>query len=407
MDTITHGIVGALIGKGFFSERYGRVATFAAAAGAMFPDVDVVQEIFSRDPLAIVKYHRAITHSFVALPFFAALLAWLTRAGFAFARKRWGLRDWDHPSWGILFIIFAIAIASHIFLDAMTSFGTRVWFPLSHERVSWDLLFIIDFCFTAIALLPQVAAWIYSDRTKSSTRALSMWVLFTLCTFGAWKIAAAVGFPFHLWIAFLASGIIAALFFLPALHGAGFRVTAAHWCQAGCVVMCAYLFACSTAHHAALLRTRNFAAANHIPIDRIAALPLPPSLLDWGGVIRTTDGVYQSRFDLRDPAAPVFAFSADSPPNEFVARALQLPEVQLYWSFARFPVIRTSDVPGRHYVDFNEHRFITRNRQGPAPFSYRVVFNDAGDPIEEGWEADGMDVRRLIKIAPTRSGNVR
>jgi membrane-bound metal-dependent hydrolase YbcI (DUF457 family) len=407
MDTITHGIVGALIGKGFFSERNGRVATFAAAAGAMFPDVDVVQEIFSSDPLAIVKYHRAITHSFVALPFFAALLAWLTRVGFAFAKKRWGVRDWEGPSWAILFIIYAIAIASHIVLDAMTSFGTRVWYPLSQQRVSWDLLFIIDFCFTAIALLPQVAAWIYSDRDKISARALSMWVLFTLCAFGAWKIAAAVGFPFHLGIAFLASAIIAGLFFLPAVRGAGFRITTARWCQAGCVVMLAYLFACSVAHHGALLRTRDFAIANHVSINRIAALPLPPSLLDWGGVIRTTDGVYQSRFDLRDSTAPVFAFSADSPPNEYVARALLLPEVQLYWSFARFPVIRTSSEGGRHYVDFNEHRFITRNRQGPAPFSYRVVFNDTGDPIEEGWQADGMDVRRLIKIAPTHTGNVR
>jgi membrane-bound metal-dependent hydrolase YbcI (DUF457 family) len=407
MDTITHGIVGALIGKGFFSERNGRGATFAATVGAMFPDVDVVQEIFSRDPLAIVKYHRAITHSFVALPFFAALLAWLTSAGFAFAKKRSGLRDWEAPSWGILFVIYAIAIASHIFLDAVTSFGTRIWYPLSQQRVSWDLLFIIDFCFTAIALLPQVAAWIYSDRDKISARALSMWVLLTLCAFGAWKIAAAVGFPFHLWIAFLASAIIAAVFLLPAVRGVGFCITTAHWCQAGCLVMLAYLFACSVAHHAALLRTRNFAVANHIPIDRIAALPLPPSLLDWGGVIRTTDGVYQSRFDLRDSTAPVFAFSADSPPNEYVARALLLPEVQLYWSFARFPVIRTSSEGGRHYVDFNEHRFITRNRQGPTPFSYRVVFNDAGDPIEEGWQADGMDVRRLIKIAPTHTGNVR
>jgi len=407
MDTITHGIVGALIGKGFFSERNGRVATFAATVGAMFPDVDVVQEIFSSDPLAIVKYHRAITHSFVALPFFAALLAWFTRAGFAFAKKRSGLRDWETPSWGILFIIYAIAIASHIFLDAMTSFGTRIWYPFSQTRVAWDLLFIIDFSFTAIALLPQIVAWIYSDRTKTSWRAISMWVLFTLCAFGAWKIAGAVGFPFHLWVAFAASGILAALFFLPAFRNVGFRITTAHRCQAGCVVLCAYIFACSVAHHAALKRTRNFAAANHIPIDRIAALPLPPSLLDWGGVIRTTDGVYQSRFDLRDSAAPVFAFSADSPPDEYVARALQLPEVQLYWSFARFPVIRTSSDRGRHYVDFNEHRFITRNRQGPAPFSYRVVFNDAGELIEEGWQADGMDVRRLIKIAPTHTGNVR
>jgi hypothetical protein len=256
-------------------------------------------------------------------------------------------------------------------------------------------------------LLPQITAWIYADRAKSSARAISMWVLFTFCAFGVWKIAAAVGFPFHLWIAFLAGAIFAALFFLPAVRGAGFRIATAQWCQAGFIVMLAYLLACSVAHHAALLRTRYFAAANHIPIDRIGALPLPPSFLDWGGVIRSTDGVYQSRFDLRDSAAPVFAFSADSPPNPYVARALLLPEVQLYWSFARFPVIRTSSERGRHYVDFNEHRFITRHHQGPTPFSYRVVFNDAGDPIEEGWQADGMDVRRLIKIAPTHTGNVR
>src|SRR3984885_1019519 len=166
MDTITHGIVGALIGKGFFSERYGRVATFAAAAGAMFPDVDVVQEIFSRDPLAIVKYHRAITHSFVALPFFAALLAWLTRAGFAFARKRWGLRDWDPLSWGILVIIYAIAIASHIFLDAMTPFGTGFRYPLSSARSTCPPLCILVFCSTSIALSPEGATWFSPVSSK-------------------------------------------------------------------------------------------------------------------------------------------------------------------------------------------------------------------------------------------------
>jgi membrane-bound metal-dependent hydrolase YbcI (DUF457 family) len=408
MDTITHGIVGALIGKGYFSERNGRVATFAAAAGAMFPDIDVVEEIVSRDPLAIVRYHRGITHSFVALPFFAAVLAWLTRAGFGALKKRYeGLSDIECPSWGILFVIYAIAIASHIILDAMTSFGTRIWDPISQERVAWDLLFIIDFCFTSMALLPQVIAWIYSDRAKARPRAITLWTLFTIAALVVWKIAAGVGFPFHLWIALFCSVIIAALFFLPAIRGAGFRVTAAQWCQAGALVMLAYLFACSAAHHQALVRVKNFAAANNVPIDRIAALPLPPSLLDWGGVIRSIDGVYQARFDLRDSSPPFFSFIADSPPNMYVARALQRPEVQLYWNFARFPVIRTYSQNGLHYVDFNENRFITRKRQGPGPFSYRIVFDDAGDPIEEGWQADGMDVRRMIKIVPAHAGNAR
>ncbi len=406
MDTITHGIVGGLLGKGFFSERSGRVATFAAVAGAMFPDIDVVEQFLSRDPLAIVRYHRGITHSFLALPFFAALLAWLTRTGFALLKKKFkSLRDIDSPSWPILFVIYAMAIASHIILDAMTSFGTRIWDPLSQDRVAWDLLFIIDFSFTAITLLPQVVAWIYAGRAKAPVRAISMWMLFTVAAFVVWKIAEAVGFPFHLWIAFFCSVIIAALFFLPAIRDAGFRVTAAHWCQTGAVVMLAYLFACSVAHHRALLRVKNFATANHVAIDRIAALPLPPSLLDWGGVIRSGDGVYQSRFDLRDSTAPLFSFTADSPPNIYVARAMQRPEVQLYWNFARFPVIRTYTQNGLHYVDFNENRFMTRKHPGPAPFSYRIVFNDAGDPIEEGWQASGLDVQRMIKIAPVHAGS--
>src|SRR5580704_8870034 len=253
MDPITHGIAGALLGKGYFAERKGRIAIFAATLGAVFPDIDVIAEIVSRDPLAIVKYHRGITHSFVGLPFFAALLAWLTRW---LARRR-GI---ETPSWAMLALIYGIGIASHILLDGMTSFGTRMWTPISQRRVSWDLLFIIDFSFTAIILLPQIAAWIYRDRAKSRMRSTWMWVLFTLGAVAAWMAAGAAGFPFHLWIVAVASGLIASLFFLPALDDRGFRVTRAAWCQAGTYAMVAYLFVCSFAHHAALQRVKTFAS---------------------------------------------------------------------------------------------------------------------------------------------------
>ena len=116
------------------------MAIFAATLGAVFPDVDVFIEAFSHDPLAIVKYHRGITHSFAGLPFFAAFLAWLTRR----IARRFGI---ETPSWLMLTLIYGVGIASHIVLDGMTSFGTRMWTPFSQERVSWDLLFIIDFTF--------------------------------------------------------------------------------------------------------------------------------------------------------------------------------------------------------------------------------------------------------------------
>jgi len=397
MDPITHGITGALLGKGYFADRKGRVAIFAATLGALFPDVDIIAEIVSRDPLAIVKYHRGITHSFVGLPFFAALLAWLT----GWVARRRGI---ETPSWAMLTFIYGIGIASHIVLDGMTSFGTRMWTPISQQRVSWDLLFIIDFSFTAVILVPQVAAWIYSDQTKSRVRAVWMWVLLTLGAVGAWTAANAAGFPFHLWIVGLISAIIAALFFFPEQSGWGFRVTRSSWCKAGTYAMIVYLFACGLAHHAAMQRVKDFASANKIQIDRMGALPLPPSLLDWGGVIRTVNGVYQARFDLRNPAAPDFHFAADSPPDPFIARALQVPEVQLFWQFARFPVIHSSAQGVEHIVDIGENRFVNTRRNKPQPFTYRLIFDDSGDLLEQGWQSDGMFLRHMQKLSPRRNG---
>lgn len=391
MDTVTHGIVGALISKGYFSERHGRVATFAATLGAMFPDIDVVAEVASRDPLSIIKYHRGITHSFVAMPFFAGALAWFTRW---IARRR-GI---EAPSQGVLTLIYCVAIASHIVLDGMTSFGTRMWTPISQTRVAWDLLFIIDFIFSALVLLPQVAAWIHRDREKASGRAIRMWAVFSLGTLGVWEIARSVGYPFHIWTAGIASLAMAVLFFLPARGEWGFRVTRAGWCRAGIYVTIGYIFFCAVAHHAAIQRVHDFAVDNHIAVDHLGAIPLPPSLLSWGGLIRSADGVYQAHLDLRDPAQPSYRFIADSPPDPFLARALQLPEVQLYWNFARFPVFRSDMEDGHHVVEFVEHRFVNPRRSQPQPFTYRVVFGDAGNVIEEGWQSNGMFQRNMKKI---------
>ena len=391
MDTVTHGIVGALISKGYFSERHGRIATFAATLGAMFPDVDVVEEIISRDPLSIIKYHRGITHSFVAMPFFAAALAWLTRW---IARRR-GI---EAPSQGVLTLIYGVAIASHIVLDAMTSFGTRIWAPVSQQRVAWDLLFIIDFIFTALVLLPQVAAWIYRDPNRSRGRAIRMWAVFTLGALAVWELARSVGYPFHIFAAGIASVAIAALFLLPARSDWGFRVTRAEWCRAGTYAAIGYIFFCAVAHHAAVQRVHSFADENHIAVDHLAAIPLPPSLLSWGGLIRSVDGVYQARLDLRAPEPPSFRFIADSPPDQFLARALQLPEVQLYWNFARFPVIRSEPEDGHRVVEFVEHRFVNPRRSRPQPFTYRVVFDAAGNVIEEGWQSNGLFQRNMKKI---------
>jgi membrane-bound metal-dependent hydrolase YbcI (DUF457 family) len=385
MDPITHGIAGALIGKGFFAPRHNtktRVAILAATLGAVFPDVDTVGEAFSRDPLAIVKYHRAITHSFVALPFFAVLLAWLTR----WVARRY---KFEAPSWPWLSLIYGVGIASHILLDGMTSFGTRMLYPLSSRRFAWDLLFIIDLAFTAIVLLPQIVAWVYSDRERCRKRALRAWILCSLGALPGWAAAYAFGYPFHFWVVVLVSALLAVLFFGPSLGGFGFRVERAAWCQAGLFVMLLYLFACSIAHHKAILRGKAFADAHHIDANRMAALPIPPSILDWGDAIRTPDGLYQSRFDFRDPHPPNFTYIPDSPPDIYIARAFDLANVRLYWQFARFPSIHSFPAGSDQIVELGENRF-SDGRRGPQPFTYEVIFSRAGQLLAQGWVRSGI-----------------
>ena len=104
MDTITHGIAGALIAKALFrgedlfawrgrpasspTEREqaesrrllgrGRVVSWALMLGAIFPDSDVFRDLLSKDHLLIVTWHRSLTHSLLLLPLWALLLGGLT-----------------------------------------------------------------------------------------------------------------------------------------------------------------------------------------------------------------------------------------------------------------------------------------------------------------------------------------
>src|SRR5262249_28718381 len=152
MDTITHGIAGALLGKAVFrgDEMFalrpmnrGRIATWALMLGAIFPDADVFRDMASNNELLILTWHRSYTHSLLCLPLFALVLAGLPRQA-----ARW--RKWDAPSFATLTAIYAVGILSHILLDLVTSFGTMIWSPVEWSRPAWDLIFIIDFTLSGI-----------------------------------------------------------------------------------------------------------------------------------------------------------------------------------------------------------------------------------------------------------------
>ena len=103
---------------------------------------------------------------------------------------------------------------------------------------------------------------------------------------------------------------------------------------------------------------------------------------------------------MRQPGPPVFNFVADSPPDTYIARAFQLPNVKLYWNFARFPSVQSFRDGDQHVVELGENRFQSGRRQGPQPFTYEVIFGAAGDLIEEGWLTNGMLQSRMRRLIP-------
>ena len=397
MDTITHGIAGALIGKAVFggcdlfpptAMDKRRIATWALMVGAVFPDSDVLRDFFSHDQLLMLTWHRSITHSLLCLPVWAAVLAALT-GGIA----KW--RKWEAPPFLTLTGLYAVGILSHVFLDLMTTFGTMIWSPLEWSRPAWDILFIVDFTFTGILLVPQLLAWAYEDPDHTRWRATLLWLIFTPAPLLISKIGQMAGAPISNTAILVATASLAALFLLPATRGWGLRVPYEAWSRAGLTIAAAYMLAATFSHHAALQRVRQFAVQENLKVEAIGALPLPPSFWRWDGLVRTPRGVYEMRMDLGDslrrngpainPGILEHTYYPDAFPNQFIDAARKLREVQEVLWFARFPVTRYHRDGEEAVVEFSDLRFPQIRRDRPASFTYRVRFAADGTLLSQGW----------------------
>jgi hypothetical protein len=137
-------------------------------------------------------------------------------------------------------------------------------------------------------------------------------------------------------------------------------------------------------------------------VQSIGALPFPPSLWNWDGLIRAERGVYEIRIDLSqssgipkriagarlapDQRAETSAISfPDAHANPFIDQARRLPEVQRVLWFDRFPVTRFHKEGQESVVEIIDLRFPQVREDRPASFTYRVRFDAAGNVVSKGW----------------------
>ncbi|MCI0337833.1 MAG: metal-dependent hydrolase [Acidobacteria bacterium] len=172
MDTITHGILAGAVSQALLSRRLPRGAGMIGAVGGMAPDLDIFIRSMT-DPTVGWVFHRHFTHSLILIPVGGLIAAlpflWMNR--FKNQRKE-------------VLLASTIGYSTHGLLDALTSYGTQLYWPFSSSRVAWDWIGIVDPIYTLILLIGVVIT-ARTKQAKSVRIALLLSILYL--GFGVWQ----------------------------------------------------------------------------------------------------------------------------------------------------------------------------------------------------------------------------
>ncbi|WP_416139486.1 metal-dependent hydrolase [Halomonas sp. HK25] len=173
MDSITQAALGAAVGGAVLGHRLGRKAVLIGAVLGTLPDLDVV--IDYGDAVANVTEHRGFSHSLFMLAGLATALALLS-ARFAPAR------DISLGRWGTF---FGLCLLTHPLLDALTTYGTQLWWPLDVPPAAYPIVFIIDPLYSLPLLVGIGVALATGNGRRGPAWGLALASVYLMFAFGA------------------------------------------------------------------------------------------------------------------------------------------------------------------------------------------------------------------------------
>ena len=163
MDSLTHIALGACIGEAFAGKKLGKKAMLWGALVQSIPDIDFIAGTWLNTSENLLA-HRGFTHSVLFAIIIVPLLALLA--------KKWhrphniSLKKW------ILF--FSTEMFVHLFLDGFNAYGIGWFEPFSHQRFSFNTIFVADPFFS---IWPGIAFLMLLVLKRNNKRRSRWWKL--------------------------------------------------------------------------------------------------------------------------------------------------------------------------------------------------------------------------------------
>jgi inner membrane protein len=155
MDSLTQIILGAAVGEAVLGRKIGNKAMLYGAIAGTIPDLDIISSYFT-DTVSALEIHRGFTHSIFFSALFAPIFGWLVSK----YEKYKSFKNW---TW-----LFFWCLVTHPILDAHTTWGTQLFWPLD-SRLAFRTIFVIDPLYT-VPFLTFLLVALFQKRTAPKRR---------------------------------------------------------------------------------------------------------------------------------------------------------------------------------------------------------------------------------------------
>lgn len=166
MDSLTQIVLGGAVGEAVLGKKVGNKAILWGAIAGTIPDLDTFVGNFlgTVDRLEI---HRGFSHSIVFAILIAPILAYLVQRIY---QKKKEANWWEWTQ------LFFWAVFTHPLLDAFTTWGTQLFWPLDN-RLAFQSIFVIDPLYTVPFMISLAAVMAYK-RSSGKRRKWNRFGLF-------------------------------------------------------------------------------------------------------------------------------------------------------------------------------------------------------------------------------------